>query len=221
MKCALPGSAVFPAVTLALLAAAACDGRSESEAAEGEGTGAEREAPGQVMAAEGELGGEEGAEERDGRGRESEGGEDLEGNEDREGREGGEHDEGGEHGDIAGRGEHDEGSEHGEEEHGEEGEESGEYLSRAQSWDATRRGIRLRLRFDSERDAFVGTVENATQATACAVRVEVHLVNGPELGPTERRDLAPGESTAVQLPADGNSFEQWTAHPEVSACQAN
>ena len=109
-------------------------------------------------------------------------------------------------------GEHDEGG---------EGEESGEYIARDESWDATRRGMRLQLSFDPAEDAFTGTVENTTQETICAVRVEVHLSGSIELGPTERTDLAPGESVAIELPAEGSDFEAWTAHPEQSACSGD
>lgn len=221
MKSILPGSVVSLAAALALLAVTGCSGQPEAGAADGEETGAEHEAPEQAMAAEAEDGGESSADEGEEHGGEVEGNEGGEGEEHAESREGGEDGEAGEHGESRERGEHDEGGEHGDEEHGEEGEESGEYLSRAQSWDATRRGIRLRLAFDEDRDAFVGSVENTTEAPACAVRVEVHLMNGPELGPTERRDLAPGESAAVELSASGESFEEWTAHPEVSGCQAD
>lgn len=150
-----------------------------------------------------------------------------EANERAEGGESGEHAEGaegGEHGEGGGEGEHSEGGEHAEgDEHGEggeEGEESGEYIDRGDEWDATRRGIRLRLTFDAERDAFVGTAENTTAGTVCAVRVEVHLAGGPELGPTERQDLGSGESADVELPAQGEDFDSWTAHPETSACDA-
>jgi hypothetical protein len=118
-----------------------------------------------------------------------------------------------------GQGEHGEGEgREGEGEHGEEGEESGEYLDPGDTWDATRRGARLILSFDAAQGAFVGTVENTTQQTLCAVRVEVHLSGGPELGPTARTDLPPGESSDVALSAEGESFDAWTAHPEVSAC---
>ncbi len=129
---------------------------------------------------------------------------------------------GGEHAGREGTGEH-AGSEHGDE-HGEhglesEGEESGIYIGREQTWDTTtRRGARLVLSFDAASNAFVGTVENATQQLLCAVRVEVHLSSGTELGPTERTDLQPGEQTSVQLPTEGEAFDTWTAHPEVSAC---
>ena len=133
--------------------------------------------------------------------------------------EGGEEGEG-EHGDgREGRGEHagEHGGEHGHDEGG-EGEESGEYVGRDETWDATRRGARLVLSFDPETNTFAGTVENTTGETLCAVRVEVHLSTGTELGPTPRTDLAPGASTAVELETAGEAFERWTAHPEVSRC---
>ena len=138
-----------------------------------------------------------------------------------EGGEHGEGSEGGEHGEGSEGGEHDEGGEHREGAEGDEGEESGEYIARDGSWDATRRGMRLQLSFDPAGDAFTGTVENTTQETICAVRVEVHLSGSIELGPTERTDLAPGESVAVELSAEGSDFEAWTAHPEQSACSGD
>ena len=124
-----------------------------------------------------------------------------------------------EHERSEGEGEHgtsEEGDEHGD--GGEEGEESGEYIGREDTWDATRRGARLVLSFDATSNAFVGTVENTTQQTLCAVRVEVHLSTGTELGPTERTDLSAGETTVVELPTEGEMFDTWTAHPERSPC---
>ncbi len=187
---------IVPAVAaLVLLAANGCRDRPESNADEGAEAVPEQEPSEAVMAGEAESGDAEGAEEGDER---------------REGGEEGEHREGGEHeGDREG-GEHGEG--------GEEGEESGEYIDRTQRWDAARRGIRLTLSFDEGESAFAGTVENTTQATICSVRVEVHLSNGTELGPTEPADLEPGESATVLLPSEGAPFERWTAHPEASPC---
>ena len=185
---------------LVLFGLAACGGQPESDAAGGDAPAIEQEGADEAMP-EGE-GEEHEGDEGEGDEGEGEGGE-------------GEHGEGGE-----GRegGEHDEGGEHGAEGEGGEGEESGEYLGRAETWDATRRGARLTLSFDPARDAFTGTVENTTQATLCAVRVEVHLGGGPELGPTERTDLEAGQSVDVELSAGGAAFETWTAHPEMSAC---
>lgn len=153
------------------------------------------------------------------------------GEEEGEHEEGGEHDGEGEHGEgREGRGEHDrEGRGEHEGEHGEhggegghaegdEGEESGVYIGRAETWDETRRGARLILSFDPGRNLFAGTVENTTGETLCAVRVEVHLSSGTELGPTRRTDLAPGASTTVELETAGEAFERWTAHPEMSRC---
>jgi hypothetical protein len=135
--------------------------------------------------------------------------------------------EAGERGAAEGAGEHarsEGGGEHGEDgeggEHGSEGEgeESGEQIGPGDTWDATRNGARLVLSFDPASNAFVGTVENTTRQTLCAVRVEVHLSTGTELGPTERTDLPSGETTLVELPTAGEAFDTWTAHPEVSPC---
>jgi hypothetical protein len=82
----------------------------------------------------------------------------------------------------------------------------------------TRRGARLVLTFDAATNAFKGTVENTTESAICSVRVEVHLSTGTELGPTPRTDLDAGESTEVALLTGGETFDTWTAHPEVSAC---
>ena len=109
------------------------------------------------------------------------------------------------------------GEEHSEE-HDEEGEESGVQIARDATWDATRNGARLVLSFDAASNAFVGTVENTTAGTLCAVRVEVHLSAGIELGPTERTDVPSGGTTAVTLPTGGRDFTTWTAHPEISSC---
>lgn len=143
------------------------------------------------------------------------GGEHAEGAE-REGEHGGEAREGGEHSEGGEGGEHE--GEHGGEGHDEEGEESGVYIAKADTWDVTRRGARLILSFDSESGAFVGTVENTSPVRICAVRVEVHLDTGTELGPTDRVDLDPGATTSVALATAAEAFGSFTAHPEMSPC---
>lgn len=115
-----------------------------------------------------------------------------------------------------GEGEHGEGGGH--DEGGEEGEESGVYVGKAETWDYTRRGVRLVMQYEAVASAFVGTTENTTEQVLCAVRVEVHLSTGVELGPTERTDVAPGAKADVRLATDGQAFDTWTAHPEVSSC---
>jgi hypothetical protein len=83
--------------------------------------------------------------------------------------------------------------------------ESGLYIGVGETWDVVRKGARLVLAFERASDAFVGTVTNTTSETLCAVRVEVHLSTGTELGPTERTDVRAGQSTAVRLPTAGEA----------------
>ncbi len=123
----------------------------------------------------------------------------------------------GEHGDGGEGAEHREGAGH--DEGGGEGEEGGVYIGAEAPWDDVRLGIRLRLRYDEGQHAFHGTAENTTDSKVCAVRVEVHLQRGGELGPTDPRDLDPGESVGIRLDTR-DRFEYWTAHPETSACPA-
>lgn len=94
-------------------------------------------------------------------------------------------------------------------------EESGTELALDATYDQTRNGARLILNYDPQSNSFKGTVENTTNETLKQVRVEVHLSNGKELGPTTPADLAPSEKKDVQLPADSTDFDGWTAHPEV------
>ena len=88
-------------------------------------------------------------------------------------------------------------------------------LALNETYDEVRAGARLSLSYDSTANAFTGTVRNTTSAELRRVRVEVHLSNGVELGPTTPVDLAPGQVADVVLPATGQSFTSWSAHPEV------
>lgn len=94
-------------------------------------------------------------------------------------------------------------------------EESNVELTFTDTYDKVRNGARLILNYDAENNAFKGTVENTTNETLKQVRVEVHLSNGKELGPTTPGDLAPGEKRAILLTATSTNFDRWTAHPEV------
>ena len=114
-------------------------------------------------------------------------------------------------------GEGGEGSESGEheEDDGEAGEESGIQLATGEVFDEVRAGARLVISYDPTTNAFLGSVTNTTGATLGRVRVEVHLSNGVELGPTTPVDLAPGQSVDVILPSTSQPFVSWSAHPEV------
>lgn len=119
---------------------------------------------------------------------------------------------GGEH---VGSGEQGEDGEGGES--GEGGEESGAQYGLGETYDMVRAGARLVLRYNRATQTFEGRVTNTTRATLTRVRVEVHLSNGTELGPTPPIDLAPGQSVPVRLSARGETFATWGAHPEVGA----
>ncbi len=105
----------------------------------------------------------------------------------------------------------------GEHQRGERGEESGRELALEEAYDNVRNGARLQLAYDSQTNSFKGTLENTTSETLRRVRVEVHLSDGTELGPTTPSDLAPGEKKDVELKATSASFDGWTAHPEVGS----
>ncbi len=72
----------------------------------------------------------------------------------------------------------------------------------------------LVIRYEAVNERFTGTVTNTTSSTVAAVRVEIHLSNGEELGPTPRKDLGAGESMPVTLDASGQNFDWWSVHAE-------
>ena len=96
-------------------------------------------------------------------------------------------------------------------------EESSTELALDETYDKIRNGARLILAYDAQSNSFKGTVENTTAENLKRVRVEVHLSNGKELGPTPPTDLVPGEKIEVQLSAESTGFDGWTAHPEVGS----
>ena len=125
---------------------------------------------------------------------------------------GGEHGSGGEGGE--GGGEHGSGGEGSEGGGGEEGS-SANQLAPGETFDMVRGGARLILGYDAASNAFKGTVENTTNNTLNRVRIEVHLSNGTELGPTTPVDMAPGQVLPITLPSTQASFTGWVAHAEV------
>ena len=99
--------------------------------------------------------------------------------------------------------------------HDEGGEETGTAYALDETFDAVSGGARLILSYCNTSDSFVGMVENVTDATLEQVRVEVHLSNGIELGPTTPIALAPGEQSVIMLDSGDSEFESWTPHAEV------
>ncbi len=82
-------------------------------------------------------------------------------------------------------------------------------------------GGRLTLQYNAATQAFVGTVKNTSKKVLPDMRVEIHLSNGVELGPTERTEVKPGETIPVELGAFGQEFTHWTTHPEVGIEEAH
>ena len=125
---------------------------------------------------------------------------------------------GGEHGGIGGESGREYGGESGNESAASGSEEgSGANLAPDATFDAVRGGARLIMNYDPATNAFTGTVENTTGNALSNVRIEVHLSNGTELGPTTPVDMAPGEVLAVNLPSTQASFTGWIAHAEVGS----
>ena len=112
-------------------------------------------------------------------------------------------------------GEHGSGGESGRESGGGAEEGSGAMLAPDQTFDMVRGGARLILSYDTAGNAFVGSVENTTSNVLTNVRIEVHLSNGTELGPTTPVDMAPGQVMPVHLPATAAPFSGWAPHAEV------
>lgn len=123
-------------------------------------------------------------------------------------------------------------SEHTHDEHGAEGaghehagvvegseEESGNLLTLEETYDVVRLGARLILEYSAEDNAFVGTLQNTTDETLPQVRVEVHLSNGVELGPTTPQDLESGQTVEVGLSAEDQEFDGWSPHAEVGGSE--
>jgi len=111
---------------------------------------------------------------------------------------------------------HNEGGE-GSEGSGGEGEEGGTQYKITETCTEVRAGVQLNLAYDTSTESFVGTAKNVSTQTATKVRVEIHLSNGVELGPTTNVDLAPGNQTNIVLPAKGQTFATWSAHAEVGS----
>ena len=96
-------------------------------------------------------------------------------------------------------------------------EASGATLALDETFDAVRGGARLVLNYDAPSNSFTGTAENTTSNVLSNVRIEVHLSNGTELGPTTPVDLAPGQVMDVNLRSTAASFTGWIAHAEVGS----
>lgn len=103
---------------------------------------------------------------------------------------------------------------------GEQGE-SGTQFTLTETARETRSGVELVMNYDGSRKVFTGTVTNTTSSTVTKVRVEIHLSNGTELGPTPNVDLAAGETKSVELDASTHSnFNAYSVHVEIGSSRS-
>ena len=106
------------------------------------------------------------------------------------------------------------GGESGEGRGGESGE-SGTQYGRADTARESRSGVDLVMRYEAALGQFEGTITNTNTAAVDDVRVEIHLSNQVELGPTPRVTLVAGEVRQVELDARGQPFQTWSVHIEI------
>ena len=102
-------------------------------------------------------------------------------------------------------------------ESGSEPGESGMQYGLTDTARESRSGVDLVMRYNAGQARFTGTVTNTTNGTVSNVRVEIHLSNGIELGPTPRVNLGPGQVHEVELDAGGRSFTSWSVHVELGS----
>ena len=103
-------------------------------------------------------------------------------------------------------------------ESGNEGGEAGEpgtLYGISETARQSRSGIDLVMSYDLASASFVGTLTNSTAAAVADVRVEIHLSNGTELGPTPLLTLNARQESPVALDARGQSFSTWQVHIEI------
>ena len=93
--------------------------------------------------------------------------------------------------------------------------ESGTQYQLSDTATESRSGVDLVLRYDQPSETFTGMLTNTTGAPVADVRVEIHLSNGVELGPTPRIMIGAGETSPVELDAGGQSFTSFSVHIEI------
>lgn len=96
-----------------------------------------------------------------------------------------------------------------------EGKEDGTDLGLDKTYDVTKHGVRLVLKYNKERNVFEGYMQNKTNKAVERARVEVHLSNGKELGPTKPITLAAKAKKTISLKATEKSFDGWSTHAEI------
>lgn len=98
---------------------------------------------------------------------------------------------------------------------GGEGEEDGTQFNKQQTYNVIKHGVQLVLKYDKQSNAFNGYMLNTSNKNIERARVEVHLSNGTELGPTKPITLVAKMKQEVVLKATEKPFKTWSTHAEV------
>ncbi len=81
----------------------------------------------------------------------------------------------------------------------------------------SRGGVDLTISYNASNQRFDGSVTNTNSSSVTDVRVEIHLSNGRELGPTPRVGLEANETKSVTLDASGQNFDWYSVHVELGS----
>lgn len=95
--------------------------------------------------------------------------------------------------------------------------ESGTRWNSSETATDSRRGVDLTISYNAANQRFDGSVTNTNASPVTDVRVEIHLSNGTELGPTPRVGLGASETKSVTLDASGQSFTWYSVHVELGS----
>lgn len=95
--------------------------------------------------------------------------------------------------------------------------ESGTRWNPGETATDSRSGVDLTISYNASNQRFDGSVTNTSASAVADVRVEIHLSNGTELGPTPRVGLGPNETKPMTLDASGENFNWYSVHVELGS----
>lgn len=95
--------------------------------------------------------------------------------------------------------------------------ESGTRWNPGETATDSRRGVDLTISYNATTQQFDGSVTNTNGSAVTDVRVEIHLSNGTELGPTPRVGIGANETKSVTLDASGHNFSWYSVHVELGS----
>ncbi|WP_143592006.1 hypothetical protein [Tenacibaculum holothuriorum] len=100
---------------------------------------------------------------------------------------------------------------------GGENEEDDTLLQKNETFNQTKKGVQLVLKFDEKSNTFKGFMQNKYNKPIKRARVEIHLSNGKELGPTKPITLQPNQKHELVIKSTKKGFTTWSTHAEVGS----